>query len=160
MQYSFFLVLTTATAGLVTATPITPRAEIFKFTSGLKWDMILDKSKVTLDQLKTTPGTVIDIDLLDVIDANPPASHISELSKVGKKVICYFSAGSREDWRADAKNYAKSDYGAPLDPEWEGESWVDVKSTNVRAIVEQRIQRAAQAGCHAVDPDNVDGYVS
>lgn len=79
---------------------------------------------------------------------------------MGKKVICYFSAGSREDWRADAKNYATSDYGAPLDPEWEGENWVDVKSTNVRAIVEQRIQRAAEAGCHAVDPDNVDGYVS
>lgn len=160
MHYSTFLCLTSAAASLVTASPIAPRAEIFKFPSGVKWDMILDKSKVTLDQLKSAPGTVIDIDLLDVIDANPATSHISELAKVGKKVICYFSAGSREDWRADAKNYAKSDYGAPLDPEWEGENWVNVKSANVRVIVEKRIQRAAEAGCHAVDPDNVDGYVS
>ncbi|OAL02852.1 family 114 glycoside hydrolase, partial [Phaeosphaeriaceae sp. SRC1lsM3a] len=72
--------------------------------------------------------------------------------------ICYFSAGSYETWRADAGSYARKDWGAPLDPLWPNEYWVDVRSNNVRAIVKKRIERAAAAGCHAVDPDNVDGY--
>lgn len=44
--------------------------------------------------------------------------------------------------------------------DWAGENWVNVKSSKVRSIMENRIVRAAAAGCHAVDPDNVDGYVS
>ena len=39
-------------------------------------------------------------------------------------------------------------------PEW----WIDTNSTNVRAIMTARIQRAAAAGCDGVEPDNVDGY--
>lgn len=121
--------------------------------------MILDRSHVTLDDLKAAPGGVIDIDLLDVIDAKPALPDIKELAK-SKKVICYFSAGSYETWRSDAGSYTRKDYGAPLDARWDNEFWVDVRSSNVRAIVKKRIERAAAAGCHAVDPDNVDGYVS
>lgn len=121
--------------------------------------MILDRTHVSLGQLKKANGTVIDIDLLDVIDAQPALSDIEELAKT-KKVICYFSAGSHETWRADAGSYASTDYGAALDARWTGEYWVNVRSSNVRAIMKKRIERAAAAGCHAVDPDNVNGYVS
>jgi len=34
-----------------------------------------------------------------------------------------------------------------------------VKSANVRKIMKERIELAAKAGCHAVDPDNTDGFV-
>jgi hypothetical protein len=158
MHYTTILTLTATTASLVTASPFS-RLATPNFTPGLVWDMILDRSHITLPQLKTAPGTVIDIDLLDVIDAKPALQDIKELAKT-KKVICYFSAGSYETWRADAGSYARKDWGAPLDPEWANECWVDVRSSNVRAIVKKRIERAAAAGCHAVDPDNVDGYVS
>jgi hypothetical protein len=43
--------------------------------------------------------------------------------------------------------------------EWE-EWWLDLKSANVKTIMEARIKRAAEAGCDAIDPDNIDGYVS
>lgn len=145
-------------AGLVAASPL-DRRTIPTFTRGEIWDMILDRSRVDLEQLKAAPGNVIDIDLLDVIDAKPALPDIKELSKT-KKVICYFSAGSYETWRADADRYARQDYGAPLDSRWNNEFWVDVRSSNVRALVKERIERAAAAGCSAVDPDNVDGYVS
>lgn len=157
MHYQVFLTFTAAATSLVIASPIERRA-ITEFTPGLVWDMILDRTHVDLDQLKKAPGAVIDIDLLDVIDAKPALPDIKELAKT-KKVICYFSAGSYETWRADAGSYARKDWGAPLDPLWPNEYWVDVRSNNVRAIVKKRIERAAAAGCHAVDPDNVDGYV-
>jgi endo-alpha-1,4-polygalactosaminidase (GH114 family) len=158
MHCSTFFAITAAVASLVAASPLERRA-IPTFTQGEMWDMILDRSHVDLAQLKAAPGKVIDIDLLDVIDARPALPDIKELAKT-KKVICYFSAGSYETWRADAGSYTRKDYGAPLDSRWNNEFWVDVRSSNVRAIVKKRIERAAAAGCSAIDPDNVDGYVS
>jgi hypothetical protein len=49
-------------------------------------------------------------------------------------VIC--SVGSYEDWRPDAKEFKKSDLGDDMD-EWEGERWSDVRSANVRRIVQK-----------------------
>ncbi|PWN32697.1 family 114 glycoside hydrolase, partial [Meira miltonrushii] len=71
--------------------------------------------------------------------------------------ICYFSAGSYEDWRPDAKKFHKKDLGAPLEG-WQGESWLNVRSANVHNIMKARLDLAVKKGCNAVDPDNVDGY--
>ncbi|KAJ4372534.1 hypothetical protein N0V83_004309 [Neocucurbitaria cava] len=119
------------------------------------WDIILDKSDVGLADMEKAAGTVIDIDLFD--NTADGQTTVKELGKT-KQVICYFSAGSREDWRDDADQFTSADYGKALG-DWPGENWVDVKSTNVRAIMKQRIESAAKAGCTAVDPDNVDGFV-
>ncbi|PSN63249.1 hypothetical protein BS50DRAFT_477471, partial [Corynespora cassiicola Philippines] len=94
---------------------------------------------------------VIDIDLFDTDEAT-----IADF-KSSKQVICYFSAGSREDWRPDAADF--KDVGKGLEG-WEGENWVDIKSENVRNVMRKRIKMAADKGCTAVDPDNVDGFVS
>jgi hypothetical protein len=43
---------------------------------------------------------------------------------------------------------------------WPGEVWVNISSTNVRNIMSKRLELASHKGCDAVDPDNMDGYVS
>jgi endo-alpha-1,4-polygalactosaminidase (GH114 family) len=98
--------------------------------------------------------SIFDIDLFDT-----PADTIKHLHNMGKKVICYFSAGSYEDWRPDASEFTKEDLGRGLDG-WPGEKWLNLESENVRRIMKSRVDLAKSKGCDGVDPDNVDGYVS
>src|SRR6185503_10806881 len=62
-----------------------------------------------------------------------------------------------EDWRPDAGQFPKEVIGKGLG--WPGESWLDTRSAAVRTIMLARLDLAAKKGCHAVDPDNVDGYL-
>jgi len=98
--------------------------------------------------------TVYDIDLFDASD-----SVISDLQDADRHVICYFSAGSFEDWRDDAGDFDSDAIGDPLD-EWEGENWLDVRAPNVHQIMLARLDHAVERGCDGVEPDNVDGYAN
>lgn len=118
-------------------------------SAGSKWNIQLLKPVVAS---QTADYPIWDIDLFD-----NSASTIKAMKAKGTKVICYFSAGSYEDWRPDAKNWTKSDYGNGLDG-WEGESWTNTKSENVRNIMRKRLDLAVQKGCDGVDPDNIDAY--
>lgn len=95
---------------------------------------------------------IYDIDLFDTSTAQ-----IGFLKKADRKVVCYFSAGSSENWRPDFKKFLASDMGHPLQG-WPGENWLDIRSGNVHAIMMARISLASKKGCDAIDPDNVDGY--
>ncbi|KAF2197850.1 hypothetical protein GQ43DRAFT_434799 [Delitschia confertaspora ATCC 74209] len=142
------------TAGLASAFPANfAFRDVITFDAGSSWDILLDKNDkgVNINAAKNARFQVIDIDLFDTDNGT-----IADL-KQDKKVICYFSAGSREDWRPDAEDFKSGDYKTPLDG-WPGEHWVDIKSENVRNIMKKRIKDAAEKGCQAVDPDNVDGY--
>jgi hypothetical protein len=57
---------------------------------------------------------------IDVFDT--PASVFSRLRRRGVKSVCYFSAGSYEDWRPDKASFPAGVLGKPLD-NWPGESW-------------------------------------
>lgn len=95
---------------------------------------------------------VYDIDLFDT-----DAATIAQLKRTGRKVVCYFSAGSAESWRADYGAFKPADKGKAMRG-WAGENWLDVRSANVRQIMKQRLDHAAVKGCDGVEPDNVDGY--
>jgi len=99
-----------------------------------------------------TWAAVYDIDLFDT-----PTATIQSLVARGKKVHCYFSAGSAEDWRSDYSKYPKSALGKDMDG-WPGEKWVDVRSAGVRTVLAARMDLAKSKGCTGIDPDNVDGY--
>lgn len=110
-------------------------------------------------QLKGTVNTsyavaVYDIDLFDT-----PVATIQALQASGKKVVCYFSAGSSEDWRSDFSSFQPSDKGNALSG-WAGERWLDTRSANVRRIMQARLDLAVSKGCNGVEPDNVDGYAN
>lgn len=95
---------------------------------------------------------VYDLDLFDT-----PQATIDSLHAQGRKVICYFSAGSAENWRPDYNKFTAADLGSPL-AGWAGERWVKITSTNVRSIMAARIKLAVSRKCDGVEPDNVDGY--
>ena len=98
------------------------------------------------------PVAVYDVDLFDTAQRD-----LDQLHADGKRVICYFSAGSVEDWRPDAGRFPPGAVGRPLDG-WPGERWLDVRDADVRAIMRTRLDLAVSKGCDAVEPDNVDGY--
>lgn len=108
-------------------------------------------------QLSGTLNTGYSTDVYDVDLFDTSTATISALKTSGKKVICYFSAGSGEDWRSDYSQFDEADLGKNLDG-WEGERWLDIRSQNVLDIMSARMDLAVTKGCDAVDPDNMDVY--
>ncbi|KAF2760473.1 hypothetical protein EJ05DRAFT_474352 [Pseudovirgaria hyperparasitica] len=152
--------LTTALAlytSLTTAHPLAPRTkDLWHPTPGTTWQIILSD----IIAIPTSPSTPLtpDVDVYDVDMFGTSAATIAALHARGKKVVCYFSAGSYEPGRPDSDQFADGDLGAVMDG-WPDERWVDVRSGNVVRIMEARVRVAAEKGCDAVDPDNLDGYV-
>ncbi|KAL9608412.1 MAG: hypothetical protein Q9167_006760 [Letrouitia subvulpina] len=118
-------------------------------SNGTTWQIELDHSLSD-----TSPDVeVFDLDLFE-----NSAATIANLRGRGKKVICYFSAGSYEEWRPDAHDFKNdTDLGNPLDG-WPGERWLNVNSPNVRNIMLERLDLAKNKSCDGVDPDNVDAF--
>ncbi|KAL4804939.1 glycoside hydrolase superfamily [Aspergillus unguis] len=141
---------TSSTSSGASTPSSTPSTNIWHPTTGTTWQIILAHALTDTDI--TTDKQIYDIDLFD-----NPASTISTLHSNNQKAICYFSAGTYEDWRPDASAFTDSDKGSALD-DWEGENWLDVRSENVRSIMAARLDTAAEKGCDGVDPDNVDAY--
>jgi hypothetical protein len=94
-----------------------------------------------------------DIDLFDT-----PQGVIDELHTDGRVVICYFSAGSWEDWRPDAGLFPAAVLGENLD-DWPGERWLDIRQLATLApLMAARLDLAVEKSCDGVEPDNIDGY--
>ena len=101
----------------------------------------------------TTPAKVVDLDLFDT-----NASVVTSLKQQGKRVICYFSAGSWENWRPDKKDFPASVLGRPLDG-WAGERYLDIRNLDALGpIMQARLDLCKSKGFDAVDPDNVDSF--
>ncbi|OWZ20284.1 Endoglucanase [Phytophthora megakarya] len=107
-------------------------------------------------QLNGNLDTTYDVDMYDIDMYDTPNATVTELQQRGTKVVCYFSAGTYEDWRSDKDRYSSDIIGTAL-PEWAGENWVDIRSTKLRSILTDRMKFAKAKGCDGVDPDNVDG---
>jgi hypothetical protein len=110
-------------------------------------------------QLQGTINTNYDVNLYIVDLFDTPQEVIDRLRASGKRVICYFSAGTYEDWRPDAEKFQSNELGKDLE-NWEGERWIDIRSSNVRKILQERLMLAKSKGCDGVDPDNVNGYTN
>jgi len=95
---------------------------------------------------------VYDIDLYD-----NSAATFASLKQSGHIVICYFSAGTYEDWRPDASQFPSTALGSGVSG-WPGEKWLDVRNATVRQIMAARMDLAKSKGCDGLEPDNVDGY--
>ncbi|CAG8956296.1 hypothetical protein HYFRA_00003676 [Hymenoscyphus fraxineus] len=122
----------------------------WKPTTGTKWQIVLKQPLTNFD----ANVAVYDIDLFE--NQKETVDHLHDL---GRKVICYFSAGSYEDFRPDSDKFQQNDYGREL-VGWPGEKWVNTDSPSIRSIMKSRIQQAAQLGCDGIDPDDIDGYTA
>ncbi|KAI9701377.1 MAG: hypothetical protein M1820_006468 [Bogoriella megaspora] len=141
--------------GVPTASSSVPTAtNLWQPAVNSSWQIILSNAiSLPTSAKSVTPNVeIFDIDLFTNTNAT-----IKTLHGLGKKVICYFSAGSYEPGRPDSSQFNKTDLGKELDG-WPGEYWLNLSSSRVRDIMAARIQLAADKGCDAIDPDNVDGY--
>jgi len=98
----------------------------------------------------------VDVYNLDLFDTT--SESIANLKERGIFVMCYFSAGSHEDWRPDANDFPDATLGKSMQG-WAGETWLDIRQIDeLRPIIEKRLDLATLKGCNGVDPDNVNGY--
>lgn len=91
---------------------------------------------------------------LDIVAQNPGI--IRDLQSHGKRIVCYFSAGTYE---LDRKpNRYDRYYSGPKGSRMAGwnELWLDIRRADVRAAHSRILQDAKLANCDAVEPDNVD----
>lgn len=96
---------------------------------------------------------VYDLDMFDT-----KASVVSKLHGMGRKVVCYISAGTWENWRPDADKFPKSVIGHK-DGHWRGERWLDIRQTKIlEPLMGARYDLCKKKGFDAIDPDNLDGY--
>ncbi len=128
-------------------------------TTTSAWNLPPSGSKMHIQYAGTInlnlPAQVYNVDLFDTT-----AAQIATLHANNKYVICYFSAGSWEDWRPDASDFPPAVIGKAMDG-WAGERWLDVRAVSALIpIMTERMSLGVQKGCDAFDPDNVDGYTN
>jgi len=105
-------------------------------------------------------NTSLDVDIynLDAFDTN--AATISSLHSRGMHVMCYFSAGSWENWRPDKNQFPAQVLGKTLDA-WAGEKWLDIRRLDILGpIMKARMDLCKSKGFDGIDPDNTDGYTN
>ncbi|MFN3308495.1 MAG: endo alpha-1,4 polygalactosaminidase [Anaerolineales bacterium] len=96
---------------------------------------------------------VFNLDLFDT-----PSETIAKLHQRNVFVMCYFSAGSYENWRPDAALFPSEVLGKEMIG-WPGERWLDIRRIDRLApLMQARLDLALSKGCDGVDPDNVNGY--
>ncbi|RME39056.1 MAG: endo alpha-1,4 polygalactosaminidase, partial [Deltaproteobacteria bacterium] len=138
-----------APAATPSATP-TPAASWWQPVPGTSWQW----------QLSGTIDTSFDVQMYDIDLFDAPQSVIDQLHAAGRTVICYFSAGSWEDWRPDAGDFPPAVLGNPLEG-WPGEKWLDIRQVDTLApLMRARLDLAVSKQCDGVEPDNVDGYAN
>jgi len=127
--------------------PLDPR--VWRPAPGTSWQW----------QLTGTIDTSLSVDMYDIDLFDAPRGTIDRLQADGRVVICYFSAGSSENWRPDHEAFPASVQGRGNG--WAGERWLDIRRLDVLGpLMAARLDLALEKGCDGVEPDNVDGYTN
>jgi hypothetical protein len=138
----------------------TPPASWWQPQKGLKWWWQIENTANLSTNLAVD---VYDVDLFEGQDTGK----IAALKTAGYKVICYFSAGTYEPYRSDATalfaNNGQAIIAGSSLPQFSDEAWLAIGDstaleTIIKPVMRARLDKAKQAGCDAVEPDNVDGY--
>ncbi|MBT3336669.1 MAG: endo alpha-1,4 polygalactosaminidase [Anaerolineae bacterium] len=106
-------------------------------------------------QLGDEANTSFDADIYDIDAFEAEASLISDLHSQGKKVFCYISVGSWEDWRPDRDDFPSEIIGNDYEG-WDGEKWLDIREIDKLApIMRARLDMCAEKGFDGIEPDNI-----
>ena len=108
-------------------------------------------------QLQGGLNTEYEVALYEMDLFEAPASVISALKASGTRLLCYFSAGSREDFRPDGGQFPSPTLGSVYSG-FEDERWLDIRSPEVMTLMKARLDLAVERGCDGVEADNVDGF--
>lgn len=109
---------------------------------------------IQLDRAFDTTRTarVDDIDMAD-----NDALLIANLKSAGHTVLCYFSGGTKEDYRDDVAGLPAAVIGNAVGG-YPDEHWLDIRAKAVRDLMVTRLNASQTKGCDGVDPDEVAGY--
>jgi len=133
----------------LTEVPVS-RSDIWQPEPGTSWQW----------QLTGKIDPSFDVDMYDVDLFDTPQATIDDLHSDGRYVICYFSAGSYENWRSDAGDFPDNVLGRLL-AGWPDERWLDIRQIDALSpVMQTRLDLAVEKGCDGVEPDNVDGYAN
>lgn len=111
-------------------------------------------------QLSGNIDTSYEVEMYDIDLADTPQAKIDELHNKNIKVICYFSAGTWEEFRDDADEFPAAVLGKTLE-DWEDEKWLDISNyEDFSQLMQERLDLAVTKKCDGVEPDNVDGYLN
>jgi hypothetical protein len=125
-------------------------AAVAAFPPGLTWQI----------QLSGKVDTRVDAQVFDIDLLTNSASVVKALKKRGRRVVCYFSAGTNESFRSPSQQFPPDTRGEPL-ADYPDEQWLDVRRIDdLRPLIERRLDLCKRKGFHAVDFDNVDGYTN
>jgi hypothetical protein len=108
-------------------------------------------------QLTGTIDKTLNVSVYDIDGFDNDEDVVNALHGQGRKVICYLSVGSYEDWRPDAKSFPAAVLGNEY-PGWPGERFVDIRAQALREIIAARLDLCRQKGFDGVEPDNMDVY--
>ena len=130
-------------------TPTPTPTEVWQPKPGTSWQW----------QITGTIDTTFAVKMYDIDLFDSPQNTIDFLHSKGIIVICYFSAGTRENWRPDASQFPSAAIGKAVQG-WSGENWIDTRNAVVRAIMTARMDTAVAKHCDGLEPDNVDAYTN
>lgn len=127
-----------------------PASSWWRPTVGLTWQWQIGNNEI---------DTSIAADVYD-IDLYVDRSIIDDLHARGRKVICYMSVGSWEDWRPDKNQFPAEVLGNDYEG-WHGEKWLDVRQIDKLApILLARLDLCKSKGFDAVEPDNMEVHTN
>lgn len=116
---------------------------------GTTWQWQLDGQEI--DQ--SVDAEVFDVDLWAT-----PRSTIDALHARGRKVVCYFSAGSWEPYRPDAGDFPEDVLGPAVEG-WPDERWLDIRRLDVlEPLMAARMDLCREKGFDGVEPDWMDNH--
>jgi len=111
-------------------------------------------------QLDTPIDPSVGADMYDVDMFDNDASTVAGLHAQGRKVVCYISVGSWEEWRPDAEQFPPSVLGNDY-AGWSGEKWLDIRQIDLLApLMRARLDQCQTKGFDGIEPDNMDGYTN
>lgn len=130
--------------------PVSSSSDWWHPTVGLTWQWQIGNNDI---------DTSIEADVYDV-DLYVDQSIIDELHARGRRVICYMSVGSWEDWRPDKDQFPADVLGNDYEG-WPGERWLDIRQMDKLApIMLARLDLCKAKGFDAVEPDNMEIHTS
>lgn len=130
---------------------------VVPYTSGGQYEPAISETWQWQLQGVVNDSYAVDFYNVDLFDTD--TSTVTSLKGKGFKVVCYFSAGSSENWREDFSSLDRDDLGCSMDG-WAGERWLDIGSQGVYDIMLARLDLADAKGCDGVELDNVNGYTN
>jgi endo-alpha-1,4-polygalactosaminidase (GH114 family) len=130
----------------MTPPPVPAVSDWWRPAPGLTWQWQIGDDDIDLS---------VDADVFD-IDLYVDQDVIGHLHEQGRRVICYISVGSWEDWRPDADQFPDEVLGREYEG-WPGERWLDIRRIDILApILRARLDLCRAKGFDAVEPDNID----